>query len=235
MCGMLQADAAYRFYRTKCEEDSIKCRGKAVFLAKQKRKHERLTRVMTMHYCSLQNFLFCCPCIHYYILDVTHVYDFYYYLIIIFLCSNEVLQLYFNVLLALYLLYVKSVVVIIVILFSIIHVHALNNIQKLAERKGALGRMEFRSADSMSMWEKVMTTAMMSSEESGNDGDDEILSLHPLLFRSAKVDHFFSLLDGKVKEEKSPQARRQMKRRVRGDVSTRPLPVGHNFPKWALN
>ena len=96
MCGMLHADAAYRFYRTKCEEDSIKRRGKAAFLAKQKRKHEHLTRVMTMHYCSLQNSLFCCPCIHYYILDVTHVYDFYYYLIIIFLCSNEVLQLFFT-------------------------------------------------------------------------------------------------------------------------------------------
>ena len=80
-----------------------------------------------------------------------------------------------------------------------------------------------------------MTTTMMSSEESSNDGDDEILLVHPLLYRSAKVDHFFSMLDDKAKENKSSQARRQMKKRVRDDVSTRERPIGHIFPKWALN
>ena len=79
-----------------------------------------------------------------------------------------------------------------------------------------------------------MTTAMMSSEESGNEDEEEILFIRPLLFRSAKVDRFFGMLDDRVKESKSPQARRQMKKRVRGDVSTRGLPVGHNYPKWAL-
>ena len=107
--------------------------------------------------------------------------------------------------------------------------------QKLLERKTALGRMEFSNVDSRSMWEKVMTTAMMSSEESGHEGEDEVLYVRPLLFRSGKVDRFFSILDDKVKETKSPQARRQMKKRVRGDVSTREVPVGHCFPKWALN
>ena len=80
-----------------------------------------------------------------------------------------------------------------------------------------------------------MTITMMSSEESSNNGDGDILLVHPLLFRSAKVDNFFSMLDDKAKENKSPQARCQMKKRVTGDVSTRDLPIGHIFPKWALN
>ena len=79
-----------------------------------------------------------------------------------------------------------------------------------------------------------MTISMMSSEESGNDGED-ILYVHPLPFRSGKVDRFCSMLDNKVKETKSPQARRQMKKRVRSDISAGDLPVGHCFPKWALS
>ena len=91
--------------------------------------------------------------------------------------------------------------------------------------------MQFSDADSRVMWEKVMTIEMMSSEESGNDGE----YIHPLPFRSAKVDRFFSMLDDKIKETKSPQARRQMKKRVMGDISARGVPDGHYFPKWALN
>ena len=38
-------DAAYRFYRSKREEESIKRRGKQDGKAKAKRRHERLLRV----------------------------------------------------------------------------------------------------------------------------------------------------------------------------------------------
>lgn len=38
-------DAAYRFYRSKCEEDSISKRGLAPERQKKKRRHERLARV----------------------------------------------------------------------------------------------------------------------------------------------------------------------------------------------
>ena len=92
--------------------------------------------------------------------------------------------------------------------------------QKLIEQKTALGRMDFTNDDYTAMWEKVMTTTMMSSEESGNEDEEEILSVRPLLVRSANVDHFFCMLDDTVKEYKSPQACRQMKRIVRGNVST---------------
>ena len=42
-------DAAYRFYRSKCEEESIKRCGKAHEKQKQKRKHERLVRVSLLY------------------------------------------------------------------------------------------------------------------------------------------------------------------------------------------
>ena len=38
-------DAAYRFYRTRCEEASVGRRGKASQKLKTKRRHERMTRV----------------------------------------------------------------------------------------------------------------------------------------------------------------------------------------------
>lgn len=40
-------DAAYRFYRSRCEEESAKRRGKLQEKNKQKRKHERIVRVST--------------------------------------------------------------------------------------------------------------------------------------------------------------------------------------------
>ena len=56
------------------------------------------------------------------------------------------------------------------------------------------------------MWGKVLVPTMMSSEESGNKENEDILLVHPLVWRSGKVDQFFSLLDEKAMEGKSPQA-----------------------------
>lgn len=80
-----------------------------------------------------------------------------------------------------------------------------------------------------------MVLSMMSSEESGVEDDEEILYIHPLPWRSRKVDAFFAALDQGTKESKSPQALRQMKKRVIGNSSKREIPVGMNFPKWAEN
>lgn len=38
-------EAAYRFYKTRCEEDSAKRRGKSESMKKAKRRHERVVRV----------------------------------------------------------------------------------------------------------------------------------------------------------------------------------------------
>ena len=45
----LYADAAYCF--CKCEEEAVKRRGKSAILAKQKWKHERLSRVCVVLVC----------------------------------------------------------------------------------------------------------------------------------------------------------------------------------------
>ena len=54
-------DAAYRFYKTKCGEDSIKRRGKTTEKQQRKRAHERLTQVSVLNLCfvCLVHRLFC--------------------------------------------------------------------------------------------------------------------------------------------------------------------------------
>ena len=74
---------------------------------------------------------------------------------------------------------------------------------------------------------------MMSSEESGQE-DDSIV-VRPLPWRANRVDNFLGQLDKRIKEHKSPQARRQTKERVVGAVSPRPQPVGTDMPEWAFN
>ena len=52
----LITEAAYRFYKTKCEEESSRRRGKEDSVKKNKRRHERVVRVSHFsvgkhHYC----------------------------------------------------------------------------------------------------------------------------------------------------------------------------------------
>ena len=79
-----------------------------------------------------------------------------------------------------------------------------------------------------------MVHAMMSSEESAIEDEEEILFVHPLSWRSTKVDTFFAALDQTAKENKSPQALCQMKKRVIGSQSKREILVGADFPRWAV-
>ena len=67
-------------------------------------------------------------------------------------------------------------------------------------------------------WQKVFSVHFMSSEE--NDGDHAI-KVHLLPWRSNRVSSFFHSLDEKSKDEKSPQAKWQMKGRCSGTCSTR--------------
>ena len=75
----------------------------------------------------------------------------------------------------------------------------------------------------------------MSSEESGTEDDEEVLIVKDLLWRSNKVDRFFKNLD--EKEEKSSQAKRQSKKRIRGYpgmASDRPKPEMCESPSWVF-
>ena len=87
------------------------------------------------------------------------------------------------------------------------------------------GKKRFRHLSFLELlWEKVLILGFMSSEESDLDNEEEVLTLHPLPWRAEKVDMLFRKLDEITLKAKSPQARRQMKRRVLGAVSGRSSP-----------
>ena len=73
----------------------------------------------------------------------------------------------------------------------------------------------------------------MSSEESGVDYENEVIILKSMPWHSVHVGQLFHRLDVKGLEDKSPQARRQMKKRVTGEISCRPSPIG-DLPSWAV-
>lgn len=72
---------------------------------------------------------------------------------------------------------------------------------------------------------------MMSSEES--DVDDEGDAYVPLPWRASIVDEFFYSFDEQFHSEKSPQAKRQTKPRLKGtNESVRSIPT--SMPAWAV-
>ena len=54
---LVHVHAAYRFYKTKCEEDSIKHRGKTAEKQHKKHARERLMRVSTPNFCFYVKFI----------------------------------------------------------------------------------------------------------------------------------------------------------------------------------
>ena len=81
-------------------------------------------------------------------------------------------------------------------------------------------------------WKQVMTIDFMSSEESGPDDD---IIVHPLPWRSSYVNTMFSKIDKFNQQLKTPQARRQMKNRRVGSVSTRKCVNSASIPSWAIH
>ena len=80
----------------------------------------------------------------------------------------------------------------------------------------------------------MLIVEFMSSEESDVDDGDEVLTIHPLPWRAANVDSLFHKLDETTLKSKSPQARRQMKKRVLGADSNRACPSDAGVPSWAV-
>ena len=77
-----------------------------------------------------------------------------------------------------------------------------------------------------------MKNAFMSSDDSGSDDDTYIVC--PIPWRSKYVNTMFDRIDKYNAAKKSSQARRQMKSRVIGVPSSRPIP-SEDFPEWAVN
>ena len=93
--------------------------------------------------------------------------------------------------------------------------------------------MSFADTEQLEKWRQVIKMEYMSSEESGIDDENEVIIVKSLPWRSVHVGQMFRRLDDKGLEEKSPQARRQTKKRVTGEISSRPKPVG-DLPPWAV-
>ena len=68
----------------------------------------------------------------------------------------------------------------------------------------------------------MLSMDMMSSEESVTDEGEEVLKIRKLSWRKPVVDEMFEKLDSAANTSKTPQARRQMKRRVLGEASNDP-------------
>lgn len=74
-----------------------------------------------------------------------------------------------------------------------------------------------------------MDNDYMSSEESG---EDDTMIVHPLAWRTEYVNQMFQRIDTYCSSKKSPQAKRQTKKRVTREYSTRPKPT--NGVSWAV-
>lgn len=104
--------------------------------------------------------------------------------------------------------------------------------QRLSERQAEFKRLSYSDGDRVK-WGKVLTTELVSSDESGFEDEKPVLIVNELTWRSDKVSNFFMKLDKAHEARKTEQANRQTKARVRrGVFSRRPAPA--QLPSWAL-
>ena len=109
-------------------------------------------------------------------------------------------------------------------------------VQKLNEHQIIFRKRVYQEED-REKWAKVLQYDMMSSEESGDEsqGQKDCIVVKTLPWRSSRVNKFMESLDERMKDEKSNQSLRQMKKRIIAvEPSSRPKPGGH-FPSWAFN
>ena len=105
----------------------------------------------------------------------------------------------------------------------------------MAQRRSALAGLSFADESSKSAWEGVLAVDMMSSEESAEEGDEEVYLHKPLPWRSARLTEMLKFLDIKVASNQSALSRRQKKRRITSDEpSTWPKPSTARYPPWAF-
>ena len=87
------------------------------------------------------------------------------------------------------------------------------------------------SEEKKAKWREILVPAFISSEESGEEQEQEGEILRPELYvktlpwRSPNVTRFFQQLDRKVINKKSKRAKLQTLPRVPGQSSLRPKPV----------
>ena len=97
-----------------------------------------------------------------------------------------------------------------------------------------LEKASFLSSSDEEKWAIVLCHQLTSSDESDTDDGKEIIKSHPLPWLSACVGKFKQRLDQASLNDKSPQAKRQMKQRVERELSLRPTPDKQKFPSWVF-
>ena len=93
----------------------------------------------------------------------------------------------------------------------------------MTDHKTALMKKTFKKQD-RKKWERVMHNEMMSSKDSLEENDEEVLKIWPFPWRAGIVNKMFAELDLMPTKEKSPQATRQQKTRKIGELFTRQPP-----------
>ena len=69
------------------------------------------------------------------------------------------------------------------------------------------GKAKFKNEEEKALWNKIMTTDFMSSDENGTDNGEEVLISKPLPWESTVVKRFKRKLDDAALEEKTPLAK----------------------------
>ena len=105
-------------------------------------------------------------------------------------------------------------------------------LQKREERASAFQKNTKLTDQKKKKWLGVIKNELMSSEESCSDEDT--ICVRPLPWRSPTVNSMFKTVDRYTAAKKTPQARRQMKKRVNGEPSKRPPPAQGTISSWAL-
>ena len=94
---------------------------------------------------------------------------------------------------------------------------------------------QYKDNEEKEKWRKVIAIDLISSDDSDTDEEEDVMVTRPLPWRSAHVTNFFHQLDAASLRDKTPQSRRQRKRRVEGSPSARPHPMIEGIPDWAFS
>lgn len=92
--------------------------------------------------------------------------------------------------------------------------------------------MKFKKDTDADLWKKVVVPELISSEESDMDEEEEVLKVHSIPWRAHKVTAMFERLNSEAYKSKTPQSKRQRKRRVTGESYQRQRPADLNLPNW---
>ena len=103
--------------------------------------------------------------------------------------------------------------------------------QKLNSRKAALVKTKSVPDTEKAALQKSLDTALMSSEDSDEDGT---FIVRPLSWRSKKAADFYHSLDTKFEKRQSIRSRLMTFQRQEGMVSDRLPPPPGSVPTWCL-